>query len=155
MSVQTDSPGVRFPPPLIFAAGLLLGWCIDIWLPLRWLPTAISRMAGWGGVGLGLALAGWAFATFRRTGTTFRPDRPATKLAIQGPYRFTRNPMYLSVTLLYLGLAILWQSVWALLLLPFVLILIARRVIGPEERYLERRFGADYLRYKAQVRRWV
>ena len=59
------------------------------------------------------------------------------------------------MTLLYVGLAILWQYVWALLLLPFVLILIARRVIGPEERYLERRFGAEYIRYKALVRRWV
>ena len=117
--------------------------------------NGISRMLGWIFVGLGLALAGWALATFRRTGTTFRPHRPATKLAIRGPYRFTRNPMYVALTLVYFGLAILLQSIWALLLLPLVLIFIARRVIGPEERYLERRFGADYLHYKAQVRRWI
>ncbi|HEV2198749.1 MAG TPA: isoprenylcysteine carboxylmethyltransferase family protein [Bryobacteraceae bacterium] len=140
---------------MIFAAGLFLGWCGGIFFPTRWLPTGISQTTGWIIVGLGVALAGWALATFRRTGTTFRPDRPAEKLAIRGPYRFTRNPMYVALTMVYFGLAILLQPIWALLLLPVVLIVLVRRVIGPEERYLERRFGAEYTRYKAQVRRWI
>jgi protein-S-isoprenylcysteine O-methyltransferase Ste14 len=63
--------------------------------------------------------------------------------------------MYVALTLIYLGLAVLWQSLWALLLLPFVLIFIARRVIRREELYLERRFGAEYIHYKVQVRRWI
>jgi protein-S-isoprenylcysteine O-methyltransferase Ste14 len=77
---SVDSPGVRIPPPLIFAAGLFVGWCINLWLPTEWLPTPIARTVAWILVGFGLALAAWAIITFRRTGTTIRPDRSATNL---------------------------------------------------------------------------
>lgn len=153
--LESDSPGVRLPPPVVFAAGLALGLCVSAWIPTRWLDPVVSRTLGWLLTGAWFALTAWAFSTFRRAGTTVRPDRPATRLATFGPYSVTRNPMYVSLTLLYAGVAILWQSFWALLLLPVVLIFIDRRVIGREELYLERRFGADYTRYKAQVRRWL
>ena len=86
---------------------------------------------------------------------TVRPDRAASALVIAGPYKITRNPMYLGMAFLYLGIAIGGQSVWALLLLPLVLTIVRRRVVGPEEAFLEKRFGADYVRYNATVRRWL
>jgi protein-S-isoprenylcysteine O-methyltransferase Ste14 len=96
-----------------------------------------------------------AFFCFFRARTTVRPDRAASSLVTSGPYRFTRNPMYLSLTLLYAGVATFYQSVWAWLLLPAVLAYLDRRVIRREEIFLERRFGPDYARYCAKVRRWI
>jgi protein-S-isoprenylcysteine O-methyltransferase Ste14 len=88
-------------------------------------------------------------------GTTIRPDRAASTLVIAGPYKITRNPMYLVLAFVYLGIAIADQSVWALILLPVVLAIIQRRAIEPEEAFLEKRFGANYIRYKENVRRWL
>jgi protein-S-isoprenylcysteine O-methyltransferase Ste14 len=85
------------------------------------------------------------------------PDyyRPATVLVVHGPFRFSRNPQYLSVTILYLGVAISVNALWPIVLLPVVLLVFTIGVIWREERYLERRFGERYLRYKARVRRWL
>jgi protein-S-isoprenylcysteine O-methyltransferase Ste14 len=74
---------------------------------------------------------------------------------MEGPFRHTRNPGYLSLTMIYAGLASLANALWAILLLPAALLVIQRGVIEREERYLERRFGEEYLRYKARVRRWI
>ena len=102
-----------------------------------------------------LALVLPAFFGFFRARTTVRPDRAASSLVTSGPYRITRNPMYVSQTLLYAGVATLYQSVWAWLFLPVVVTYIDRRVIRLEERFLESRFGADYARYCTHVRRWI
>ena len=88
-------------------------------------------------------------------GTTVRPDRAASTLVIAGPYKISRNPMYLGLALVYLGIAIAGQSVSALILLPVVLAIIQRRAIEPEEAFLEQRFGANYINYAAKVRRWL
>jgi protein-S-isoprenylcysteine O-methyltransferase Ste14 len=102
-----------------------------------------------------LALVLPAFFGFFRARTTVRLDRPASSLVTSGPYRFTRNPMYVSLSLLYAGVATLYQSVWAWLFLPIVAAYIDRRVICSEEGFLARRFGPDYARYCARVRRWI
>jgi protein-S-isoprenylcysteine O-methyltransferase Ste14 len=81
-------------------------------------------------------------------GTTVRPDRAASSLVIAGPYKITRNPMHLGLAFVYLGVAVADQSVWALILLPFVLAIIQRRAIEPGEAFLKQRFGADYVSYK-------
>ena len=154
-SSEGSSPGVHVPPPLVFAAGLGLGLWASTRIPSPWLPAAVCRVAGWTLIAGALVLVLPAFFGFFRARTTVRPDRPASSLVISGPYRFTRNPMYVSLTLLYAGVATLYQSVWAWLLLPLVVLYIDRRVIRPEERFLESRFGADYVRYCAQVRRWI
>ncbi|MCU1339506.1 MAG: hypothetical protein JWO19_5087 [Bryobacterales bacterium] len=104
---------------------------------------------------VGGLLAFSAVYNFGRKGTNLRPDRPSSALVVAGPYRFTRNPMYLALTIFYLGVAVLMQSVCAVLLLPFVLFVIQRKVIRREEAYLERRFGAAYTRYQSEVRRWL
>jgi protein-S-isoprenylcysteine O-methyltransferase Ste14 len=150
-----DSAGVKVPPPLIYLAGLIIGFLAGKWLPNFSVPVVVSRTLGGLLIGLGTVLAFSAMRAFRKVGTTIRPDRPATTLANAGPYRFTRNPMYLSMAFAYAGIAILGQSLWALLILPAVLLVIRYRVIAREEPYLERQFGETYTNYKARVRRWI
>jgi protein-S-isoprenylcysteine O-methyltransferase Ste14 len=96
-----------------------------------------------------------AVLRFKGVGTTVRPDRAPSSLVIAGPYKITRNPMYLGLALVYLGIAIADQSIWALILFPFILIVIQHWAIGAEEAFLERRFGTDYSSYKASVARWL
>jgi protein-S-isoprenylcysteine O-methyltransferase Ste14 len=84
-----------------------------------------------------------------------RTDRPVPRLTTDGPFRYTRNPGYLCLAMIYAGIAVLRNALWAILALPLVLLVIQREVIGREERYLERTFGEEYLSYKANVRRWV
>jgi protein-S-isoprenylcysteine O-methyltransferase Ste14 len=103
--------------------------------------------------GLGLLL--WFNTSFSRKGTAVEPWKPTTAIVTTGPYRFTRNPAYLGMALTYVGIALLSSAVWVLVPLPFVLAVIDRGVIAREERYLERKFGEEYLGYKRTVRRWV
>jgi protein-S-isoprenylcysteine O-methyltransferase Ste14 len=99
-----------------------------------------------------LGLAG--LRAFRRAGTPFLPYRETLAIVTDGPFRFTRNPLYFSAILALAGVALWWDSLWLLALLPLVAVALQRLVIGPEERYLEARFGARYRDYRARVRRW-
>jgi protein-S-isoprenylcysteine O-methyltransferase Ste14 len=101
------------------------------------------------------ALLVGALGRFRRAGTAVEPWRPSTVLVTDGVYRFTRNPIYLALALLYVGLALAVDSVVALCLLPPLLALVQVGVIAREERYLEGKFGHKYRRYLASVRRWL
>ena len=152
---QADSPGVRVPPPLVFLGGLGIGLALSTWAPTEYLGRTIARPLGGVLIGLGVLLALSAFRAFFQARTNIRPDRPSSALVRTGPYRFTRNPMYLSLTIVYVGVAVMMQSLWSLLLLPLVVFLIRTKVIAREEAYMERRFGAEYLRYKSEVRRWI
>jgi protein-S-isoprenylcysteine O-methyltransferase Ste14 len=91
----------------------------------------------------------------RRAGTPASPYKPVSHMVTEGPFHYTRNPGYLAMTMIYTGIASLANALWAILLLPVVLIGIQRGVIEREERYLEHKFGEEYLCYKAQVRRWI
>lgn len=153
-----DNAGVRVPPPLIFALPLVAGLILHRFWPLVAPPPGagmVIRRVGAVLMVLALALTYWAIFSFRRMGTTVVPRQPATALVLRGPYRFSRNPMYLAMTLLYLGICCWALALWPLLFLPVVLIIIQRSVIGHEEAYLVRRFGDDYRRYLTQVRRWL
>ena len=155
MDPAQTGPGVRIPPPVVFLAGLGLGFLLQRGSPVPLLPWGfLSRPLG---ALLALASAGlalWAFATFRRAHTTVRPDRPASALLTRGPFRLTRNPLYLSLALLHGGLALWTNALWpALMLLP-VLLVIRVHVIAREERHLLARFGGDYEAYCRTVRRW-
>ena len=150
-----DHADVKIPPPLIYVAGFVLGLVLDRFFPVLVLPKISSRVAAALCIAVGVTIAAWSVGLFRREHTSFVPIKPATTLVIYGPYRFTRNPMYLGLVCVYVGLA-LWIGVfWALILLPAVMVLIQRYVIIREEQYLERKFGDEYLRYKANVRRWI
>jgi protein-S-isoprenylcysteine O-methyltransferase Ste14 len=152
---RLETPAVPFPPPLLFAGGLACGWLLNLWLRIEILPPPMARAAGITLIALGVLLALTSVSLFRKAGTNVRPDRPVTALVFTGPYKFTRNPMYVSMTVAYVGAAIWMQSLGALLLLPLVLIVIRRKVIAREEAYLERRFGHEYTAYRARVRRWL
>jgi len=100
-------------------------------------------------------LSVWGVRVMHRAGTSEKTSLPTTALVTTGPFRFSRNPLYVSLTLGYIGIAVAAQSLWALALLIVVLVVMQKGVISREERYLERKFGADYLRYKERVRRWI
>ena len=102
-----------------------------------------------------MLLAGWFEWAMRRADTLANLYKPVSHIATEGPFRYTRNPAYLSMTMMYTGIASLANALWAIILLPVALLVIQRGVIEREERYLERKFGEEYLSYKARVRRWI
>lgn len=153
-SDREDTAGVIAPPPLIFAVPGVAAVLIGRVLPIRVLPQSIALLLGGVLVIAGVALNVWALPKFRRAGTSVMPYKPTTAIIETGPYAITRNPIYLAMTLLYVGITLLANTVWPLLLLPFVVRVIQRGVIEREERYLERKFGDQYLSYKSRVRRW-
>lgn len=155
MADEQDSPRVRVPPPLIYLLPLASGLLLDRKAHVPFLPRRVARILGWPLVGGGVALSGWALRTMRAAETTMRPDKPVSNLIQEGPFRYTRNPLYLSDAMMYAGIAVLRKSLWAIVLLPLAMFVIQREVMGREERYLERTFGEEYLDYKARVRRWI
>jgi len=152
---RPDSAAVKLPPPITFAAPLVAGLIIGRWCPLVALPAFPSRVAGGILVAAGLAFGGWARLIFLRRGTTVLPFRPTTVFVVEGPFRVSRNPMYVGIASIYIGVSLLFRSVWPLIFLPLVLLVIHKTAIAREEAYLERRFGAEYRDYKNRVRRWL
>lgn len=159
MTVSSPPPhaGVHFPPPLLYVAGIAAGWALDRWRPL---PIADGWSLGRAAVAVVCfaafaALSVAAFALFRRNRTSIIPNRPATALVTEGPYRFTRNPMYVSLAALYVGVTMALNSWWPLALLPIVVLAVDRMVIAREERYLADAFPSEYKAYRARVRRWI
>ena len=155
MADDQDNPGIRVPPPLIYLLALLLGLLLNRRLRVPFLSRGVARVLGWPLVGGGMALAVWFARTLHGADTTLRTDKPVSSLVQYGPFRYSRNPGYLSLTMIYAGIAMLRKALWAILLLPLVVYVIQREVIEREERYLERTFGEEYLAYKRRVRRWV
>jgi protein-S-isoprenylcysteine O-methyltransferase Ste14 len=156
MSETADRSNVIVHPPVAWALAFVAGLGADWLYPLRFVPTAVPHAWLGGGVfAVGLALAIWAIATFRKAGTRVEIHKPTTAIVANGPYRFTRNPIYIGMFLGQIGLAIGVDSLWVLaMLVPFSLV-IRYGVIAREESYLERKFGAVYLGYKSRVRRWL
>jgi protein-S-isoprenylcysteine O-methyltransferase Ste14 len=152
---EADAPKVRIFPPLVYLAGLAIGHLANRWLTVDAVPVHGAWIVGGTLLVLGLGLIASAMTNFTRAGTTIPPDRASSSLVIAGPYKFTRNPMYVCMAIAYLGLAIADRSLGSLILLPVVLLIIRRAVIANEEAFLERRFGSAYTDYKAKVRRWL
>jgi len=153
-----DHSGVIAPPPLIYFGFLLLGWGLDervLHLAFPFGLTMTVKVIAVVLIVLGMALEAWSGGLFKKAGTNVVPWSPSTALVFEGPYRFSRNPMYVGFTLVYLGLALGLQSPSAVILLIPCLALMTWGVILREERYLAARFGQPYLDYKARVRRWL
>lgn len=153
---DADNSGAKAPPPLIFLPPLILGLALHFVIPLPFLPTVLLQLV----IGnLIMILAGVliisAVVTMRRANTTFSLHKESTALVTKGPFRFSRNPAYLAAGVLYLGIGVAVDALWVVLLLPFPVGVIILTVIRREEAYLERKFGAEYLSYKARVRRWL
>jgi len=155
MSSERDVAGVPLPPPLIYIAGLAAGGVVEFFRSTQGPPWPISVTIAVACVLAFVALAFPAVARFRRAGTSENPFRPSTALVVDGPYRITRNPMYLGMAVLYVGVAFVLGLMWAFLFLPFAVIAVDRLVIAREEPYLERKFGEEYVEYKRRVRRWI
>lgn len=154
MSSEPDTPGVIAPPPLVFGVPLLLALGVNAINPRSLLPAPWPMLLGLACLAVGL-LALPALFAFRRAGTRPEPWKPSTALVISGPYRFTRNPMYVGMTAIYLGITFWVNTPWPLPLLPLVLVVMQYGVIAREETYMERRFGAEYRAYRERVRRWL
>ncbi len=150
-----DNPGVIAPPPLIFLGFLLLGLVLDALWPLAILPDVTQYLLGIVLFGLGIGLSVTCIAHLRRLGTDFRTHKPASTLVTDGPYRVSRNPIYIALSLVHIGIAVAVDSPWMLAMLIPALAVVRIGVIAREERYLEARFGDDYRRYRASVRRWL
>ncbi|GAB2499365.1 methyltransferase family protein [Arenimonas alkanexedens] len=158
MHEPAASPGVRFPPPLIFALGLGIGLALEY--GYHSLPLLSAERAWWldlHAFGLAIAavwLAGSALRGFRRKGNDPRPWREDTAFVAEGVYRHTRNPMYLGMALAYGAVTLALNTLWPLLTFVPVLLVIRYYVIGREERYLATVFGQTYRDYCHRVRRW-
>ncbi|MGZ8377219.1 MAG: methyltransferase family protein [Gemmatirosa sp.] len=152
-----DNPGVIAPPPLLFLGMLAIAWAVETWV--RRLPTGLPRAVRLAVAALllaaGAALIVGALRRFRAARTNPEPWKPSTAVVASGVYRHTRNPMYVGMTLVYLALALGLDGGVALLLVVPLLALVRWGVIAREERYMEAKFGDDYRRYRASVRRWL
>lgn len=155
MSDERDNAGVVAPPPLIFGVPLLASLLINRKPKLAFLPEGVNRLLGWPLVLGGVSLMLWFFVTMKRADTPIDPREPVSNLITHGPFRYTRNPAYLAMTMIFAGTASIKNSLPSILLLPIIFAVMNRGVIEREEAYLERLFGAEYLRYRESVRRWV
>jgi protein-S-isoprenylcysteine O-methyltransferase Ste14 len=158
-STQSTSGGARvhFPPPVVFLALVVVGVILQraLW-PLA-IPLGFWKRIGIGAVVLlaGLSSIISARIWFTRTGQSPIPWKPSPELLVQGIYRHTRNPMYVGVTVIQMGLGVSLDNLWISMLAPVALALVHFIAVRPEEAYLAEKFGDSYLRYKASVRRYL
>ncbi|NTU82324.1 MAG: isoprenylcysteine carboxylmethyltransferase family protein [Chloroflexales bacterium] len=154
-SHRADHAGVWIPPPLIYLVLFGLGVVLQRLMPLALPPAFPARAVAMLCLACYLLLFGWSYALFRRAQTSMVPVKPSTALVMRGPYRLTRNPMYVSLVCLYLAVALWFGVSWALVFVPLVILAVQHLAITREEHYLEQKFGDAYRRYRAQVRRWI
>ena len=152
-----DRARVLIPPPLLFFACLGIGIILEVLFPscsvsLSWTLRIIVALILFLISGL---LAIGAFIPLLRNKTPFNTSKPTVRLVREGSFRFSRHPMYLSLSLLLSGLAVLFCSIWLFIMIPILLIAFEIIAVRPEEKYLSEKFGDEYLDYKASVRRWI
>ena len=156
MNDTADTAQVIIRPPISWALAVLAGLALNWLMPLPFVPVMLP--AGWLGAvvfALALLLVTWAIATITRTGSNVPTSLPTTTIVETGPYRFTRNPIYLGMFVGLAGLAVAFDSLWLLATLaPFALV-IRYGVVAREEAYLERKFGDVYRGYRSRARRWL
>ena len=152
---KDDHAHVVGHPPLIHLAGILVGLGLDAIWPAPLLAATTQYILGGVLIVLGVAVVLACALGFRRAGTSVPTQTPTTALVIRGLYRYSRNPIYIALSLIHLGVAVAVDSPWIAATLPIVLIVINFGVIAREERYLEAKFGDAYRDYKARVRRWL
>ena len=150
-----DHPGVLAPAPILYGAAFLVGVLLHGVFPKPILPLDIAPLAAFGLLGCGAALAVWSRRTLEGAGTNVHPSLPATTLVVTGPFGFSRNPMYVARTLLYLGLGSMVNALGILVALVPLLLVMHYGVITREECYLEAKFGEAYRQYRTRVRRWL
>ena len=155
MTYPDHGPGIIVPPPIIYLVGFLFAYAMNRFYPIPMfgppLSIVLALIAAMPSAILGL----WSLMEFWRARTNPFPHKPSSSLVVIGPYRITRNPMYVSLALLYIGFGFLLGISWVFVFLPAVIFVMHYYIIRREESYLESRFGEQYLAYKQQVRRWL
>lgn len=152
---ENDNSGVKIPPPVIFIVGLIIGFGLDYQWPAPQLPTDVQFISGGFLILISFVPAIWGLKLFIKAKTNLDVRKPTHQIVTTGPYQWSRNPIYLSLCILYIGIAVAADSIWVLLFLVPAVFVIHHRVILREEAYLERKFGEEYINYKNSVRRWI
>lgn len=154
-----ETANIKIRPPVLLIVAVVLGLALDHILPL---PFELPRDEGWMHklipstlLFLGLAISAASVRNFSRSGTPVPGNRPVRTLVTEGIHRWSRNPMYVGMLLIYLGIGVGVRSLWILALTPLIIIALRYAAVGREEMYLEQRFGDSYRDYKARVRRWL
>jgi len=155
MATSTDNPGVVARPPLIYLGAFLIVFVCRLFLPLPIDAAGRGLVPGLALVALGLGTAIWGRRTMEAAGTNINPALPATTIVSSGPFRFSRNPLYLCLTLMYLGLTLAVNTWWGIAVLVPLIIVMHFGVVLREERYLEQKFGESYRQYRSSVRRYL
>jgi protein-S-isoprenylcysteine O-methyltransferase Ste14 len=155
MNTQTDHPTIKMDAPVLLVIAILITVAFQRFIPLPFLPSLPSKILGAIMVIGGLSLGMPAFRGMLKAKTSPNPHRPTNTLVFEGTYRITRNPMYLSMLMIYAGISTFLQNPWFILFLPILAWLFTSWVIIPEEKYLEQKFGQEYLSFKSRVRRWI
>jgi protein-S-isoprenylcysteine O-methyltransferase Ste14 len=155
MATPADNAGVIARPPLLYGAALVVALLLHWLWPAPILGRAVGLWLGLALVGLGVAIVLWGRRAMQVAGTNVDPLRPTTAIITSGPFRFSRNPLYLGVTLMYVGLTLAVNTWWGLVVLAPLLIVMDRGVVRREERYLEAKFGERYRQYRVRVRRYL
>lgn len=153
---EYDEPPSRIPwPPLLVVATLGAGAILDVVAPLPLPWPGLARAIGMALILLALANDIWCATLMRRERTTIRPDRAVSSLLTDGPFRWSRNPIYVSHVALTAGIGLALGSAWTILLLPALVVGLGKLAIEPEERHLSRKFGSQFEAYVARTRRWL
>jgi protein-S-isoprenylcysteine O-methyltransferase Ste14 len=155
---ETDRPNILILPPLAFAIALAVALALEYLAPLGLLPprySALHVMFGAFDLALSFALAGSAILAFQKAGTNVHPTHPALKIVENGPYRLSRNPMYLGILVMLFGLGLIFSLDWAIVLTPVLWAVLHFGVVKREESYLEAKFGEAYTEFRDRTRRWI
>lgn len=153
---EKDHANVLIPPPLALAVCVVAAWLIDRVWPVPFLPLGLPRwLIGGALIAAGLATEAWSLLVFRRARTSVLPMRSTSAIVEAGPYRYSRNPIYLAMFLTVAGFAVALDSLWQFAALIALYVVLRWAVVAREEAYLTRKFGATYLEYARRVRRWI
>jgi protein-S-isoprenylcysteine O-methyltransferase Ste14 len=155
MAEPADNPGVVARPPLLYGGALVVALALDWLRPMPILDHTIALGVGLVLIALGLGLAIPARRALQGADTNLDPMRPTTAIVTSGPYRFSRNPLYVALTLLFVGLTFVVNTWWGIVVLVPLVIVMHYGVVRREERYLEQKFGEPYRQYRSRVRRYL
>ena len=148
-------PGLNFPPPTVYCVGFIIARSLDYFVPIAEFPFFWPRVVvGSLLLAIGILACWWAMTIFRKHDTGLMPNTRATDLVRIGPYRYSRNPMYVTLFIQYIGISLALGSIWAFILIP-VVFLFVRWIVVREEQYLADEFGDSYKQFTSEVRRWL
>ena len=154
MDNEKDKAGVIAPPPAIYLIAVLIGLMTDYFFPFSFMPESFQLPIGLLIILPSVTLAALSFREFKKAETNVDPYKPSTAIITSGPFRYTRNPLYVTLSFVIIGVGIWLDNIWIIAMLVPVLILMHYGVIKKEEQYLTKKFGDKYLKYKETVPRW-